>query len=228
MTDQATDDDLAHRQRVDALLRQGKNVYQPLYNFPYPQAIAALRPCADRCRAVEASMGGAVAGRRLWDMGCSLGYNTFWFVDRGMTGTGIDIDPRNIALCREISRWTAGEARFEQGELTREMVEAMIPGSHDYGFLFSMLHHVIEARGLAYVQALMQALTARIPVLYVELALGSETPPPGYDWARHLPGDELAIFATCEGLSFELIGHFPTHVGPVTRPIYRVTRGREN
>ena len=70
-------------------------------------------------------MGGAVAGRRLWDMGCSLGYNTFWFVDRGMTGTGIDIDPRNIALCREISRWTPGEARFAQGELTREMVEAV-------------------------------------------------------------------------------------------------------
>lgn len=223
MSNPAPDDDLAHRQRIDALLRQGRNVYQPLYNYPYQQSIAPLRPCADRCRAVEASMNGAIAGRRLWDMGCSLGYNTLYFVDRGMIGHGVDIDARNVALCREISRWTTGEASFAQGELTRETVAEMAPEEFDCGFLFSMLHHVIEARGLAYVQALMRDLTERIPVLYVELALASELPPPGYDWARHLPADELAILAACAGLQVDLIGRFPTHVGPVTRPIYRVS-----
>lgn len=224
MIDPLTDDDLAHRQRIDALLRQGKNVYQPLYNYPHAQPIAPLRPCSDRCRAVEASMNGAIAGRRLWDVGCSLGYNSLYFVDRGMVGHGIDIDARNIAICREISRWTTGEARFAEGELSLETVAAIAPGSYDYAFFFSMLHHVTEARGLTYVQALMRAVTERIPVLYVELALGSEAPPPGYDWARHLPEDELAIFASCDGLTFDLVGHFPTHVGPVTRPLYRVSK----
>lgn len=222
------DTDADIQSRVDALLRQGKNVYQPLYNYPYPQSIAPLRPCEDRCLAVEASMNGAISGRRLWDLGCSLGFNTFYFVDRGMVGHGLDLDPRNVAICREISRWTKGEASFAQGELTREAVEDIAPGSYDYAFLFSMLHHVIEARGLAYVQAMMRAMTDRIPMLYVELALRSELPPPGYDWARHLPEDELAIFATCEGLTIDLIGRFRTHVGPVTRPIYRVSKGGPN
>lgn len=226
MNDQTTDGDTAHRQRIETLLRQGKNVYQPLYNYPYPQSIAPLRPCADRCRAVEASMAGAVEGKRLWDIGCSLGFNTLYFVDRGMVGHGLDLDPRNVAICREIRRWTKGEASFAEGELTREAVEAALPGSYDYAFLFSMLHHVIEARGLDYVQGVMRALTDRVPVLYVELALRSEVPPPGYDWDRHLPEDELAIFAGCEGLHVDLIGRFPTHVGPVDRPIYRVAQGR--
>lgn len=224
MIDPAADDELAHRQRIDALLRQGKNVYQPLYNYPHEPAIAPLRPCADRCRAVEISMGGAIPGRRLWDVGCSLGYNTLYFVDRGMVGHGIDIDARNVAICREISRWTEGEARFTQGELGHETVAAIAPDSYDYAFFFSMLHHVTEARGLPYVQALMRAVTERIPVLYVELALGAETPPPGYAWARHLPEGELSIFATCDEMSFDLIGRFPTHIGPVTRPLYRVSK----
>ena len=224
MNDAKDDADKALRDRVDKLLAQGKNVYQPLYNYPFKQAIRPLRACEDRCRAVEAAMDGDIRGRRLWDAGCSLGYNTLYFVDRGMVGHGTDIDPRNVSLCREIQRFTPGEATFEQAELTPEAVAEIAPGDFDYAFFFSLLHHIVQSKGLDHVQAMMRALTERIPVLFVELALRSETPLPGYDWEGHLPDDELTLFTTCDKLDITLVGRFPTHVCPVPRPLYRVSR----
>ena len=223
MTALPEDDTAAIRSRVDTLLVQGKNVYQPLYNYPFEPAIGPLRPCEDRCRAVEAAMDGRVTGRRLWDAGCSLGYNTLYFVDRGMVGRGSDIDPRNVSLCQEIQRYTPGEATFVQEELSAETVAQIASGEYDYAFFFSLLHHIVQNKGLDYVQAMMRDLTERIPVLFVELALKSETPPPGYTWDAYLPEDELEIFATCGALDIQLVGHFATHVGPVERPLYRVS-----
>lgn len=217
-------DDTAHRARIDSLLLQGKNVYQPLYNYPFETSIPPLRPCEDRCRAVEAAMEGNIRGRKLWDAGCSLGYNTLYFVDRGISARGTDIDPRNVSICEEIKRHTPGEASFAREELSAEIVEALAPGTYDYAFFFSLLHHIVQNRGLEHVQGMMKALTERIPVLFVELALKSETPPPGYSWDAHLPEDELAIFDSCEPLDIRLVGHFATHVGPVERPLYRVSR----
>ncbi|WP_116597742.1 class I SAM-dependent methyltransferase [Primorskyibacter marinus] len=210
--------------RVDALLVQGKNVYQPLYNYPHKPAIGPLRPCLDRCRAVEAAMRDNIEGRKLWDAGCSLGYNTLYFVDRGMIGHGTDIDPRNVSLCQEIQRYTPGSATFAQEELSAETCAQIAPGDFDYAFFFSILHHIVQNKGLKHVQGMMQMLTERIPVLFVELALKSEIPPPGYTWDTYLPDEELAIFETCGALDIQLIGHFVTHVGPLPRPLYRVSR----
>lgn len=224
MGDGADTDGKALQARIDDLLQSGRTVYQPLYNYPHPQSIAPLRGCADRCAAVWASMGPGAAGWRLWDAGCSLGYNTLYFVDRGLSGVGTDIDPRNIAICREIAPFTPGHSRFAQEALTCEAVAAIAPGSFDCAFFFSLLHHLIEAHGLAYVQDLMAAVLQRIPVIYAELALAEEISPPGYGWEAHLPEDPLSIFALCADLRIELIGHFPTHVCPVDRPLYRVAR----
>jgi len=225
MTDMAVDP--GQEKRIAKLLAQGKNVYQPLYNYPLDQPVAPLRDCADRCAAVAAALGPGLDGLRLWDAGCSLGYNTLYFVARGMTGLGTDIDARNIAICNEIKRFTPGSATFRQEELTLDAVRDLPEGSFDTAFFFSILHHLIEVRGLSHVQQMMQALLERIPVLFVELALRTETPPPGYDWARHLPADELEILATCPRHEVTLLGRFETHVCEVPRPLYRISRRAE-
>ena len=169
-------------------------------------------------------MGQGADGNRLWDAGCSLGFNTLYFVERGMVGFGTDIDPRNIAICREIARFTPGAARFEQQELGHGSVDDIAPGDFDCAFFFSILHHIIERHGLAHVQAMMAAILTRIPVIYVELALAHEVSPPGYGWESHLPEDALSIFATCGDPDISLVGRFPTHVCAVDRPLYRVAR----
>ncbi|MFQ1701954.1 class I SAM-dependent methyltransferase [Loktanella agnita] len=209
--------------QVEALLRQGKNVYQPLYNYPHGQSIPPLRRCDDRCAAVHAALGPDITGKRLLDVGCSLGYNTLYFVDRGMVGHGIDILERNVALCRMMQCFTPGEVRFEQAALTHSLVDDIAPGTYDVAFFFSVLHHIIETHGLTHVQELMRTVLEKIPVIFVELALRSETPPPGYTWDAHLPENALTLFETCGASEITLIGHFPTHVGPVTRPLYRIT-----
>lgn len=212
------------QQRVNDLLLHGKNVYQPLYNYPYPSSIAPLRPCRDRCEAIEAEIGKEIHGRRILDVGCSLGYNTLYFVERGAVGYGIDSDERNIRICREIQNYTRGEATFRHTSLNRELVDSIRPGQYDYAFLFSILHHVIETHGLVYVQEMLSILVDKVPVLFVELALRVEVPPPGYSWNACLPDDELGIFDACAKLDIKLVGCFPTHVGPVERPLYRVAR----
>ena len=209
--------------RIDALLRQGKNVYQPLYNYPYRQKIAPLRLCSDRCEAVRDALPADIAGLRLLDVGCSLGFNTLYFADRGMVGHGIDVLARNVALCREMQAFTQGTHQFWQASFDQPFVEGLADDAYDVAFLFSVLHHIVEAHGLAYVQTLLQTLLTRVPVLFVELAQRVETPPPGYTWDMHQPEDALTLFALCPDVEITLVGHFPTHVGPVNRPLYRVS-----
>jgi len=219
--------DAAVQKRVEALLVAGKNVYQPLYNYPFEQSIAALRPCEDRCATVAAAMGPARAGKRLLDVGCSLGFNTLYFAERGMVAHGIDVLERNVALCQEIQRYTPGTHRFWQAEFDQSFVSALAPDSYDCVFVFSVLHHIVEAQGVAFVQELLRSLFERVPVVFAELALRQETPPPGYGWDVHQPENELDLFALVPGAKITLLGHFDTHVGPVKRPLYQVTRGGE-
>lgn len=216
--------DLPTLERIIRLLYHGKNVYQPLYNFPHALAEPPLRRCEDRCQVIERELEGEVAGLGILDVGCSLGYNCLYFVDRGAVAHGIDADVRNVEICRAIHPYTGGDATFTHARFDRAFVEAIRPGRYDVAFMFSIMHHLVEEEGLEGLQAMLAVLLAKVPMLFVELATRAEPPPVGYAWK--VPEDPLEIFAAAGALDIKLVCHFSTHVASLPRPFYRVVNRR--
>ncbi len=74
--------------------------YQPLYGvegFGDPQ-----RQSNDRCEAICSHFGDQVDGLRVLDVGCYIGYLTFYLADRGAKTTGWDYWAKNIDVCTQL------------------------------------------------------------------------------------------------------------------------------
>jgi len=195
--------------------------YQPLYGitgFEDP-----LRSCRDRALAIAAALAPLGENVRLIDFGSSLGYFPFFFADRGLVTTGIDIKPENTAVARATQRLNGLEATFQTGVLDLETVRAISPGEYDVALALSVLHHITHQRGIDYVARLLAELLARIPTLILELAHRDEEV--RFAWRNSLPEDPLAILCACPNVHVRILGHFPSHLSATTRPMYLIGRG---
>ncbi|MCJ8325317.1 MAG: class I SAM-dependent methyltransferase [Rhizobiales bacterium] len=215
----------AHKEILD-LLAVGPHIYQPLYNYPY-DVPKPLRGCEDRCKAVATALG-QLNGLNILDIGCSFGYNSLYFAERGARVTGIDFSERNIKICQGIQEHTNGDIAFHMAKFDFQYIVAIQPGAVDVVFIFNVLHHVMEQEGLEAVQGMMANLVANVSEIYVELALANENPIDKYQvcFTQSLPENELDFFATCVDVTIDLIGYFPSHVSEILRPIYRVKSNR--
>ncbi len=185
--------------------------------MPVPQ-----RSCADRAAAIEKRIGRDIAGLKLLDLGSSLGYFSLHFAARGARATGIDFDPKAVALARRLASYDKLPATFHIGPVTPEFARALTPGEFDVALVLSLLHHVIREHGLARAQELLAELSARVPLVFVELAVKEEDV--SHAWRDALPDDPMETFALCRNVDVVKLGEFPTHLSGVRRPLYLVSR----
>jgi SAM-dependent methyltransferase len=194
--------------------------YQPLYGisgFEDP-----LRACRDRAVAIAAALSPARKNFRLVDFGSSLGYFPFFFADRGALTTGLDLDPKNTAVALATQQLNGLNAAFDTASLTLDLVRVIQPGEFDVALLLSVLHHITHKRGVDHVAEILAEMLDRIPTLVLELAHRNEPVP--YAWRKSLPDDPLEILRACGNVIVKPMGHFPSHLSSVTRPMYLVTR----
>ncbi len=196
--------------------------YQALYGitgFEDP-----LRSCRDRAVTIAAALRPLGPKFRLLDFGSSLGYFPFFFADRGATTTGFDIKPENMAVALATQRLNGLPATFQTAPLDLNTVCAISPGEYDVALILSVLHHITHKCGIDYVVQLLAQLHARVPTLILELAHRNEDVP--FAWRSSLPEDPLDILAACGNIQVETIGHFPSHLSNITRPMYIITQAR--
>lgn len=196
--------------------------YQPLYNFIPLNNAMALRPCLDRAEIIAHHLNPLKDGNRLLDIGCSLGFFSYYFAERNFKVTGIDNSKKNIRICRLLQRFNVKKIDFFHKTFSHQSIQEIPEHEFDIIFILSVLHHLIHSKGLLYVQQMMATLIDKIPVLFVELALHSEqTTAP---WKHSLPPDELAIFALCPPLNIEKIGECSNHLSATPRPLYKIQK----
>ena len=194
--------------------------YQPIYNLP--DIIAEpKRETRERCEAIEAAIG-PVRGKRILDIGSSLGYLCFYFQDRNARAEGWDYDAANILVARKAAKITGISPGFYVKELNLETLKDLPSNQFDLVIVLSVFHHIIHARGLDYVQRLVRELLDKTPCLFVELAKRGEDPT--LVWDKSQPVDELAIFQLVrDSVDIKKIGDFHNHLSDKTRPLYMVS-----
>ncbi|SOD93753.1 phosphotransferase [Blastococcus haudaquaticus] len=217
-----------HFQQFDFRLQKLRSLaaqvepYQPAYGLPGVIAEPA-RDSVDRCRAIENHFGGRVRGKRLLDVGSSLGFVCYWFADRGMVTEGWEGNPANAEVAQLIGELNGVPSRIRTQLFDADSVATIGPGQFDVVTLLSVLHHVVYHQGLEQTQVLMRDLLQRVPVLVLELARKGEDP--DLFWDASLPEDELDIFALVrDEVEIVQLGMFGTHLSDKARPLYVVSR----
>ena len=197
--------------------------YQPAYGLPGLIAKPA-RDSVDRCRAIENHFSGRLRGKRLLDVGSSLGYVCYYFADRGMADRGLGGQPvqhRGRPADRRAERPV--QPHPHAAVRPRQRRRPSRPGEFDVVTLLSVLHHVVYHQGLEQTQQLMRDLLRRVPVLVLELARKGEDPE--LFWDAALPEDELDILALVrDEVEIVPLGMFDTHLSDKARPLYVVAR----
>lgn len=208
-------------QKLRALAAQVEP-YQPAYGLPGVIADPA-RGSIDRCRAIENHFAGSLRGKRLLDVGSSLGFVCFWFADRGMATEGWEFNPANVEVSTLIGELNGVPTTIRAREFNRDSVTAVAPGQFDVVTLLSVLHHVVHHQGLAETKTLVKELLDRVPTLVLELAVKGEDP--DLFWDASLPEDELEILELVrDEVEVVPLGQFGTHLSDRSRPLYVVSR----
>jgi SAM-dependent methyltransferase len=196
--------------------------YQPAYGLPGLIEKPA-RDSLDRCRAIENHFSGRLRGKRLLDVGSSLGYVCYYFADRGMQTEGWEGNPSNTEVAQLIGELNGLPSRIRTQQFDPDSVSTIAPGQFDVVTLLSVLHHVVYHQGLEQTQQLMRDLLRRVPVLVLELARKGEDPE--LFWDAALPEDELDILALVrDEVDVVSLGTFDTHLSDKARPLYVVAR----
>lgn len=195
--------------------------YQPIYGLaglvPEP-----ARASVDRARTIESDMG-EVRGKRILDIGSSLGYMSFYFADRGAHVTGWEANPDNNEVARQVATVTGIPVTFETKELTLDTVRSIEPGAFDSAFVLAVFHHIIHFQGLEAAQQIVAEMLDRVPVIYLELAARGEDP--SLFWDASQPEDPLELLALVKDRSeLTRLGTFSTHLSEHRRPLYRLAR----
>ena len=196
--------------------------YQPAYGLPGVIAKPA-RDSVDRCRTIENHFGGRLRGKRLLDVGSSLGYVCYWFADRGMVTEGWEGNAANAEVAQLIGEINGVPSRIRTQQFDADSVATIAPGQFDVVTLLSVLHHVVYHQGLEQTQVVMRDLIRRVPVLVLELARKGEDPE--LFWDASLPEDELDVLALVrDEVDIVPLGMFGTHLSEKARPLYVVSR----
>lgn len=209
--------------RLERLRQLAKDVesYQPAYNVK-GVIEGVKRDCEDRCRVIERILS-PLPGKRILDIGSSLGYVSYYLSDRGAFVNGWEYNPKNTEVAKLIGEINGVEVDFFTKEFDLESVKKISSTDFDAVIILSVLHHTNMFKGLDYTQKLMKELIDKIPVVVVELAKKGEDKK--LKWDKHQPKNELDVFALVKDyVTIEKIAEFPNHLSDKTRPLYIVKR----
>jgi tRNA A-37 threonylcarbamoyl transferase component Bud32/2-polyprenyl-3-methyl-5-hydroxy-6-metoxy-1,4-benzoquinol methylase len=209
--------------RIEQLKRIAGHIepYQPAYGLP-GVVDAPHRDSSERCRTIESYLQ-PVAGKRILDLGASLGFFSYYFADRGASVEAWESHPKNAEVARKIGELNGIAVDVKTKEFNAETVLTVPYGTFDAAFVLSVFHHIIRYNGLEYTQHLVKELLDRVPIMIVELAKKGEDP--DLPWDASQPDDELAIFDIVkDDVTIKKLGDFKNHLSDKTRPLYAIQK----
>jgi O-antigen chain-terminating methyltransferase len=209
------------RASIRTLVEALPQIYQPIYKHPeLTDGKSIQRICTDRKTTILQLIDLYLASAKkdqisVLDIGCSQGYFCFEikeaFGDK-VSITGVDLEQKNIDLCRTLNVENIFDIEFKVDRLSREFVEQIADGQYDIILVLSVIHHETRSNGSIYseetsgcfqsARELLSSIIRKSGIIIVELALRNEFRANFGD----LPENCLDWFS---GIAFRrLVGHF--------------------
>jgi SAM-dependent methyltransferase len=204
-------------QRLNTV-RSQQGAYQPVYGMDSDENGARRDLLVQNCQFVEKHFHSVARKQqiRILDIGSNAGFVTFTLAKIFEQTLGTEINPGAIDLCTLLSQKMNSPARFANVDIL-EMIES---GDVDFEnidcvLLFNVIHQMIFARGLPYVQAALKKIVQSVDVVFVELATREQYVPHKKD--HLLPHQAEEVFKKCVDCDIQLLRALP-------RPLYTIRR----
>jgi serine/threonine protein kinase len=209
--------------RLDLLRAVANQVepYQQIYGIT-GIVDAPRRESDDRGKAIETALN-PLGGKRVLDIGSSLGYVSFYLADRGAQVEGWESNAQNCEVSVRAQEINGIPVKFKTKELNLDTVKTIEDNTLDAIVVLNVFHHITYYNDVDYSKKLVRELFKKAPVMIVELAKKGEDKK--LRWDKSQPEDELDIFDLVkEEVEIVKIGEFPNHLSNHTRPLYVVKK----
>ena len=127
---------------------------------------------------------------KVLDIGCAQGYYSLKAAELGCKVVGIDLEEKNIAICKYLNRENKFSVDFRKEFLDYDFVKNIQDDEYDFIFLFNVIHHVAcgkcygyKTNGLRYAKKIMNQLSHKTKILIASFAVRREL----YEFAKQLP-----------------------------------------
>lgn len=153
-------------------LNGGENLYQPTED-PRTDGWHVWRSdCSSRFKVVSEGL----MGQKVLDAGCETGYFCRGLAERGYTVTGVDVNPKRVAVARYLAATQNLQCHFEVGDW-QDLIKKEF---FDNVLLLSVLHHQALNAGAAQALQTLTCLSGRCRRVFIEFPLESE----GVTWGK--------------------------------------------
>ena len=202
---------------IKTLVENLPEIYQPIFGID-EGTLKSTRPCFDRLDVIQQVYDGVShhLGRpvRVLDLGSAQGFFSFHLASRGAIVHGVDFCEENIDLCNAIASENPNlNVEFYKQRID-DYLDSIEPNKYDLVLGLSVFHHLIYDLGQDCVKSMFSKLAELSKAIILELASSLES---AY-WSESLPEDTRDLL---KNIGFvKLLGHHPSHIGSIQRPLY--------
>lgn len=187
--------------------------YQPIWGLNIQQN--PKRSCQDRCKQIFQYFDNNVESLKILDVGCSLGYVSSYFADKGAVVEGWDYGDGNVEVCNLSKDISGLDIKYSIKTFNLTTVNEISENQYDIVLILSVIHHTIAEYGIKSVKEMISTLLDKVPFVIFELAQKGEDS--NLYWDKHVPEDIFSIFDS--NITIEKIGAFNNHLSDKTRPL---------
>ena len=200
------------------VLRTQQGDYQPVYGIDSDQDSPRRNLLLQNCDFVERHFVSIQRKQqvRILDVGSNAGFVTFTLAKTFPQILGAEINPTAFDLCTLLAQKMKSPARFASVDILRMIDSGDVDFENlDCVLLFNVVHQMIFARGLSYVQMALRKIVQSVDVVFVELATRDQYVPHKKD--HLLPVEAEEVLKRCVDCDIQLLRAAP-------RPLYLIRR----
>lgn len=202
---------------LEFLVAKLPEVYQPIWGRP-DLSTSRSRGCEDRLEQllIVNDKISSLLGRplRVLDLGCAQGYFSHALSDAGAEVCGVDYLAENIDVCRAIADERGDKRITFKSERVEDVIQSLESDEYDLVLGLSVFHHMVEAKGIAFVTDCLNMLASKCECCVFEFATNLEP----VHWAVAQPEDVEDLLVGFSYIHF--LAQHETHLSQYKRPLY--------
>ncbi len=162
-----------------------RELYQPVYGIKIDHGGPVQRECIERCKLViDAFAGLPIQNMTVLDVGCNMGYVSFYLSECFSRVTGLEYDGLLHEYCVELASVIDSPVEFRKFDFFSEYKS--LAGQHDICLLFSVIHYLVAGNGREEAKLILNDIVSSFDFVIIELSSSKD-----YEYMPDEPSEML-------------------------------------
>lgn len=183
-----------------------RELYQPVFGIDVDHGGPVQRECVHRCHMILKAFAELPTNNMtMLDVGCNMGYVTFYLADHFARVTGLEYDQLLFTYCIELAKILEKNVVFEQTDFFQNY--ASMRGQYDICLLFSVIHYLVANKGLEEAKLVLNSIVDCFDFTIIELSSATDYP--------YMPADPADMLSGLTNVDITFLGVSDKNLRPV-------------